>query len=1048
MIQNLTITAAILAGLGLSVVTLAAESVTFKQGAAVLSSDGLIDIADYQGTEDTSMVQESSTKNYGGRTTLLVGVIGSGRVRTGLIRYDLSAMAGIYQTIDSMTLRLEGNADWVEGTVNGATQTGSACWKYAQHDTVDWLGGQNGARGAADLYGTVASVTLNDTVAGAGMWVDIPIDPSGLDPSVDTLTEIVTLWIGNGGADNAGIHMTYGNPVNKPQWQFASSETATAANAPELVITYTPANSGSLTRPGVIDLATLPLADGETSILRPGTDLVTVTDTDGFSVGAAPGDTHTIVLERAAGLVVGTYTLIDYDGSIGGAGFAGLVLDVPPHVHATLVNNAAEGKVDVDVTAIDTLLWDGDAGTPDWDESTQNFKIAGGSQSEAYFPGDDVIFDDTATNGGAVNVVADVAPLSLVFEHSILDYTLGGAAITGVVGLEKRGSGTLTLLNDNTFAGDTLIEEGRLVLGDGTTGSLTGTRALVSPGAILEIKAVGGNHNLAIENDGTVEFSGDNEVTRTVGIGGTGEVMHTGAGTLILNSANTFTGGLHVMSGTVAATGNNAKNRLASDSTVTVESGATFEVRNTNALPTLESPRMPVSIVLNGGTFTASGAHNHSNLLDVTLNDGALMTTEPGVGVYNGENFRINGNLTVGGASPSSLTMQDGLGLGSVAGYETHVFEIPDVSGDATADLTIDCNLVVFSGAELLKQGEGTMEFDGSGATFDGVLAIDAGTVVLGEFADLDGCPRIEVRTGATYDVSAQGGLYDVVFGQVLAGNGTVEGSVNLLGTLAPGESVGTLSITGNLVIDFDSAVTTELGDWATAEADLVVADTVEILSNATVPSVITIDGSLISNFTETGKTLTLVRTTAGITGFAADAFVIQTSNFPGIGTWAIQQNGNTLELVYTAGTDPYLVWAAAMGLDGTPGKEAGFGNDPEGDGVDNGLEWILGGDPLVQDAAAILPAAEGDAATGLTLTFTREETSIGQTTLAVEWDTALDGGFTHLLEIGEFSSNDPGTGTTVTIDNGATPDAVTVNIPGTNAPDGKIFARLRATQP
>lgn len=420
------------------------------------------------------------------------------------------------------------------------------------------------------------------------------------------------------------------------------------------------------------------------------------------------------------------------------------------------------------------------------------------------------------------------------------------------------------------------------------------------------------------------------------------------------------------------------------------------------------------------------------------------MTTEPGVGVYNGENFRLNGNLTVGGTSPSSLTMEDGLGLGAVAGYESHIFDIPDVSGDATADLTIDCNLVVFSGAELLKQGAGTMQFNGSGATFDGVCTIDEGVVVLGEFADLDACPRIEVRTGATFDVTALGILYVLGEAQTLAGNGTVEGSVDLLGTLDPGASVGTITLTGELTINSDSVITTEPGDWSTAEADLIVAGSVEVFADSGAPAVITIDGSLISNFSETNTTLALVQTTTGINGFTADAFLIQTANFPGNGTWAIQQNGNDLELVYTAGTDPYLAWATSKGLDGT---NNGFGTDAEGDGVDNGLEWILGGDPLAQDAAAILPATEGDAATGLTLAFTREEDSIGQATLTVEWDSDLDGGFANSIEVEEFDSTDPGTGATVTIDNAATPDDVTVLIPATNAPTGKIFARLKVEQ-
>lgn len=161
----------------------------------------------------------------------------------------------------------------------------------------------------------------------------------------------------------------------------------------------------------------------------------------------------------------------------------------------------------------------------------------------------------------------------------------------------------------------------------------------------------------------------------------------------------------------------------------------------------------------------------------------------------------------------------------------------------------------------------------------------------------------------------------------------------------------------------------------------------------------------------------------------------------------ATQTLWDNVRLTYappTGGGSAYDTWAD---LNGLTGANDGPNDDPEGDGAENTLEWILGGAPLAQDAASILPAAEGDTGTGLTLTFTREEDSIAETTLLVQWNTDLSSTWNDVT-IGATSSGPDGNGVVVTIDTGLNPDGVTVNIPASNAASGKIFARLDASQP
>lgn len=95
------------------------------------------------------------------------------------------------------------------------------------------------------------------------------------------------------------------------------------------------------------------LAEGKASSFRIGAgalDQITVSDADGLWVGVTAVDSHVVEIAENGGITAGTYTLIDYEGSIGGAGFSGLKLRVTPGLHAELVNNTAETKIELVVS--------------------------------------------------------------------------------------------------------------------------------------------------------------------------------------------------------------------------------------------------------------------------------------------------------------------------------------------------------------------------------------------------------------------------------------------------------------------------------------------------------------------------------------------------------------------------------------------------------------------------------------------------------------------------------------------------------------------------
>ena len=109
-------------------------------------------------------------------------------------------------------------------------------------------------------------------------------------------------------------------------------------------------------------------------------------------------------------------------------------------------------------------------------------------------------------------------------------YAIGQSIATTTGGLTKIGSGTLALDAANSYSGGTTITAGTLQLGDGTS----------------NLGSVGGN----ITDNATLDFA--NPAVQTYGsvISGTGKVIVSGPGVLILDNANTYTGVTTINGGT------------------------------------------------------------------------------------------------------------------------------------------------------------------------------------------------------------------------------------------------------------------------------------------------------------------------------------------------------------------------------------------------------------------------------------------------------------------------------------------------------------------
>ena len=106
---------------------------------------------------------------------------------------------------------------------------------------------------------------------------------------------------------------------------------------------------------------------------------------------------------------------------------------------------------------------------------------------------------------------------------------------------------------------------------------------------------------------------------------------------------------------------------------------------------------------------------------------------------------------------------------------------------------------------------------------------------------------------------------------------------------------------------------------------------------------------------------------------------------------------------------------------------------DPDGDGIANLMEYVLAGGNPVVPSLSILPtlASVGD---DLVLSYTRNDESEADTTQVGQWTTDL----TIWNDVVPVVVNE----------NGPSADDMTVTVPKSNAVNGKLFLRLKASMP
>jgi autotransporter-associated beta strand protein len=330
------------------------------------------------------------------------------------------------------------------------------------------------------------------------------------------------------------------------------------------------------------------------------------------------------------------------------------------------------------------------------------------------------------------------------------DTTSYSGIISGSGSLVRSGTGTLTLSGSNAYTGTTTISSGTLSIAsdsnlgggslwleDGTlavTGSTTIDNAVILAGGTL----------------GTIDIATGNAVTLSGVISGTGEVMKTGAGTLVLSGANTYTGQTHVSAGTLS---------IASSSNL---GSGTLRFSGGTLAVTADAAFAQDAILQTGSSSTIDTGTNAVTWSGTVSGSGDLEKTGTGTLTLSGTNL-YSGTITVSGGT-LSVSSASNLGTGALVLSQSELAATGtmtltnsvSVAAGAASFLDTGGNEVTLSGVisgsgDLSKRGSGTLILSGTN-TLAGILTVSTGTLSIASDSNLgSGTLRLD---GASLDVT------------------------------------------------------------------------------------------------------------------------------------------------------------------------------------------------------------------------------------------------------------------------------------------------------
>jgi autotransporter-associated beta strand protein len=628
--------------------------------------------------------------------------------------------------------------------------------------------------------------------------------------------------------------------------------------------------------------------------------------------------------------------------------------------------------------------------------------------------------------------------------------TTGGAKSLTLTAL------TTTLSGSSTYTGGTNVTSGTIQFGKtasmsatGTVAMSTGTTLIVnaggtgeftgatsgngSIGGLLEAPAIGGQGapvtwagTARLGIDTTNATGGSLTYSGTIANRGTSmALLKTGAGNLVLDQASTYTGATSINQGNLVA-GSNSPN------------GAAGAFGNTNS-----EVNLGVALSNSNAGLLIGGAFNVGRIIRIPTNNG----TDSGsrvltIGGNTADNSEFSGNIFLG------TTNQAGRGVTLTAASGGQV-TFSGVIQNPTGQDTNEANAAAAINA-VTKAGVGTVVLSNTN-TYTGRTTITEGTLTI--------TGPTQSTTAITFTAGSLG--LDTGF-PVTAANAAVNltnGSIRVTGstgaasyTLLTAASISGTPVLAEAVPGYELQL-----NPGNTELLLVQTDPVGALDHFAISAIgspqtvgtpitgITITAQDASNQTVTSFNGTV--TFSGTGGFSGTSATFTAGVLSDVSVTPANA-GSNLTLVVTdpvSGKSGFTTITTIQSQYEAWASGAAFDADANGDGIENGLAFLLGAGGPDANASGKLPVAE-ESAGGLKLIFQMlPSTSRGTATLAVQHSNTLASDSWLTVAVPETSGTVDDVVFTIT---GINPLNVTATIPVSKAASGKLFGRVIGTNP